>query len=167
MTTLDPAPFTRHELGEGLLFLTGVLPAGLIWDPSQFDEVWNLHPADKHLIQMHGLLLNWYDGPGHYIGPHHDSTRDMVPGTPIITISFGETRVFRLTRGKGDKKEDRDFPAEHGAVFVMPFDTNLAWKHSVPKSARYRDRRISVTLRAFNSDEVDVAVTGDAPPGVR
>jgi hypothetical protein len=33
----------------------------------------------------------------------------------------------------------------------MPYNTNLAWKHSVPKRACYRGRRISVTLRAFET----------------
>jgi hypothetical protein len=29
--------------------------------------------------RLNGLLLNWYDGAlGHYIGPHHDSTKKMV-----------------------------------------------------------------------------------------
>jgi hypothetical protein len=31
----------------------------------------------------------------------------------------------------------------------MPYDTNLAWKHQVPKAAKRLGRRISVTLRAF------------------
>lgn len=99
--------------------------------------------------RLNGLLLNWYEGAGHYIGPHHDSTKDMVPDTPIVTISFGETRVFRLTRGQGEEKQTRDFEATNGAAFVLPYDTNLVWKHAVPKAARYRGRRISVTLRAF------------------
>jgi hypothetical protein len=42
-----------------------------------------------------------------------------------------------------------DLAATHGAVFVMPFDTNEAWKHLVPHRARDRGRRISVTVRAF------------------
>ena len=95
--------------------------------------------------QLNGLLLNWYDGPGHYIGPHHDSTRDMVPGAPIVTMSFGEARKFRLQKGT----TKHDFLATPGTVFVLPFDTNRVWKHSVPKSAKYRGRRISVTMRAF------------------
>jgi alkylated DNA repair dioxygenase AlkB len=98
--------------------------------------------------RLNGLLLNWYDGErGHYIGPHHDSTKDMVPDAPIVTISLGDGRVFRLTRPK--TRDSRDFPASDGSVFVMPYDTNLAWKHQVPRSARSRGRRISVTLRAF------------------
>jgi len=98
--------------------------------------------------RLNGLLLNWYDGElGHYIGPHHDSVKDMVRGAPIVTVSFGEERVFRLTHPGW--KLTRDFPAEAGTVFVMPYDTNRVWKHAVPKFARYRGRRISLTLRAF------------------
>lgn len=107
---------------------------------------WSKSACDPRLT---GILLNWYEGPGHYIGPHHDSIKQMIPGSPIVTVSFGETRVFRLTRGKGAEAEVRDFSAIDGTVFMMPFDTNLAWKHSVPKSARYRGRRISVTFRGF------------------
>ena len=46
---------------------------------------------------LNGVLLNWYDGTlGHYIGKHRDSTTNMVSGTPIVTVSLGEARVFRL-----------------------------------------------------------------------
>jgi len=200
MSGPDLPGFAAHDLGEGLWFLTGALSAELVWDAARFDEVWALHPAEKHTINMPGgpvetprwqqtygadyhytgrtntalpvpavleplrawaqegidrrlnaLLLNWYEGSGHYIGPHHDSTRDMIHGVPIVTISFGETRVFRLTRSRDEAKEQRDFVATNGAVFVLPYDTNLVWKHAVPKSARYRGRRISVTLRGFTS----------------
>lgn len=117
--------------------------------------------ARQHIDpRLNALLLNWYEGPGHYIGPHHDSTRDMIADTPIVTISLGETRVFRLTRGTGEAKETRDFEATSGTVFVLPYATNLVWKHAVPKSARYRGRRISVTLRAFASSATD-------PPAIR
>ncbi len=100
---------------------------------------------------LNGLLLNWYDGPGHYIGPHRDSTAGMVPGAPIVTLSFGEERVFRLTHGTGTAKRTRDFSAADGAAFVLPFATNRVWKHGVPKSARYAGRRVSVTARAFGT----------------
>ena len=100
--------------------------------------------------RLNGLLLNWYEGPDDYIGPHHDSTKNLINGSPIVTISFGETRVFRLTKGKGEQRNVRDFPAPHGLVFVMPWNTNKVWKHEVVKSAKNKGRRMSVTLRAFS-----------------
>src|SRR5207248_8223795 len=65
-----------------------------------------------------GVLLNWYEGPGHYIGPHHDSVKLMIDGAPIVTVSFGETRIFRLTQGKGVEAKTLNFPATDGTVFV-------------------------------------------------
>lgn len=101
---------------------------------------------------LNGLLLNWYDGPlDHYIGPHHDETKGLVTGAPIVTISLGEERVFRLSHKERNAK--RNFPARDGTVFIMPYETNSAWKHSVPKSARFKGRWISVTLRAFSPGE--------------
>ena len=50
------------------------------------------------------MLLNWYDAAQrHYIGAHRDSTVGLVSGAPIVTISLGATRTFRLRpmRGKG------------------------------------------------------------------
>jgi alkylated DNA repair dioxygenase AlkB len=106
---------------------------------------WSRDAVDARL---NGMLLNWYDGSmGHYIGAHRDSTKEMVARTPIVTISLGETRTFRLRpwRAKGYL----DFEARHGTVFVMPYETNLAWTHEVPKQTKCQGRRISITMRAF------------------
>jgi len=114
----------------------------------------------KHEVdaRLNGILLNWYEGGGDYIGPHHDDTRDLIEGTPIMTVSFGESRTFRITCGKGKEKQTVDQSADNGTIFVMPWDTNQVWKHSVPKSKRYKGRRISVTFRAFSEG----VLTGDA-----
>lgn len=100
--------------------------------------------------RLNGILVNWYDGSkGHYIGRHRDSTTNLVEGAPIVTISFGEERVFRLRPYPYRGVERKDFVANHGGVFIMPYETNLAWGHEVPDSRECTDRRISVTLRCF------------------
>lgn len=100
--------------------------------------------------RLNGILLNWYDAEhAHYIGKHRDSTINMVEGAPIVTVSFGAERAFRLRPWK--KEGLRDFAARDGTVFVMPYATNRAWTHEVPHHAGSRGRRISVTLRAFES----------------
>jgi alkylated DNA repair dioxygenase AlkB len=107
------------------------------WCRAQIDE------------RLNGLLLNWYDPEREqYIGKHRDSTVDMVEGAPIVTVSYGGERAFRLRPWKGEGF--RDFPATDGAVFVLPYATNLAFTHEVPHGASSRGRRISITLRAFH-----------------
>lgn len=99
---------------------------------------------------LNGLLLNWYDGRlGHYIGKHRDSRVNMIPGAPIVTISLGEERTWRLAPWRRSGEPTVDLSAKDGTVFVMPYETNLAWTHAVPHSRRYVGRRISITLRAF------------------
>jgi alkylated DNA repair dioxygenase AlkB len=101
---------------------------------------------------LNGLLVNWYDGSaGHYIGPHHDDPRDLVAGSPVVTISLGEERVFRFTLPRpGPAPRKRDVLVDPGSVVVIPWDTNAVWKHGVPRLARYRGRRVSITARAFS-----------------
>ena len=105
--------------------------------------------ARQHLdARLNGLLLNWYDGrKGHYIGRHRDSTAGMIPGAPIVTISLGEARPFRLRPWR--QAGFVDFIAHHGAVFVLPWQTNQGWTHEIPRSKQAVGRRISLTLRAF------------------
>src|SRR5205823_3361735 len=67
------------------------LPAPPILQPLL---AWSSREIDPRL---NGILVNWYDGQqGHYIGPHKDSTAGLIKGVPIVTISFGEERVFKL-----------------------------------------------------------------------
>lgn len=115
-----------------------------------------LHAWAREAIdpRLNGLLLNWYD-PAHaqYIGNHRDSTVDMIEGAPIVTVSYGGERAFRLRPWKGEGF--RDFAARDGTVFVLPYETNLAYTHEVPHNASSTGRRISVTLRAFHDERTD------------
>lgn len=140
-----PTPRWQQAYGRDHVY-TGQVNRGLPVPPTLEPFLaWAQSAVDPRLD---ALLLNWYDGRlGHYIGPHHDNSRQMVEGTPIVTVSLGEARTFRLTHPR--TKQRHDFAADDGAVFVMPYDSNLAWKHEVPRSARHQGRRISVTVRAL------------------
>lgn len=113
----------------------------LVWAKKEIDE------------RLNGILLNWYDADqGHYIGRHRDSTANMVCGAPIVTISFGESRLFRIRpwrKHSGNLKWD--FVVENGSVILIPFETNLAFTHEIAQTSADRGRRISVTLRAFDT----------------
>lgn len=118
--------------------LVSPMDAWLAWSRASFD------------VRLNGLLLNWYDGTeGHYIGKHRDSDVHRIEGSPIITVSFGEERAFRMRPWRGEGFTD--IPAVNGGVIVIPWATNRAFTHEVPASSRARGRRISVTLRAFDT----------------
>jgi len=190
--------FDRIDLDADHHVLCGTLPVHLMPDGARFEGLWDLHPAGRQTIHVHGrpvvlprwqqaygadyrfsgqtsraipvptllapylewsratldprmnsLLLNWYDGAHkHYIGRHRDSDIDRVVGSFIVTISLGGERVFRMRRWR--QTERRDLPIPAGSVVVIPWRTNRAWTHEVPHFARYTDRRVSITVRAFD-----------------
>lgn len=149
------APRWQQALGRNYRFSGRVSRALAVPESLAPLLAWSQSEVDPRL---NGLLLNWYDaGLGHYIGPHRDKTNGLVHGAPIVTISLGAERVFRMKpwtpprlRRNTPRSSARDFAATHGMVFVMPFDTNGAWTHEVPHLSGDRGRRISVTLRAFS-----------------
>lgn len=117
-------------------------------------ELAPLHAWIKSVIdpRLNGLLLNWYDAEhAQYIGKHRDSTINMIVGAPILTISLGAERVFRLRRWKGDHSP-HDIPTGDGTLILVPYEVNLGWTHEVPHNARTTGRRISITARAFQTD---------------
>jgi alkylated DNA repair dioxygenase AlkB len=97
--------------------------------------------------RLNGILGNWYDASeGHYIGEHRDKDRELISGSPIVTMSFGDPRVFRLKQYRGDLRHD--IVATPGLVIVMPWDVNKTWTHEIAKTSK-PGRRISLTLRCF------------------
>jgi len=48
------------------------------------------------------MLINYYMNGHHYIGSHADNEKQLVIGSPIVSISFGGTRTFRI-RDKNKK----------------------------------------------------------------
>ena len=142
-----PLPRWQQAYGRNYAFTGSVnaaLPIPPILDPFLRFAQGELDP------RLNGLLLNWYDADQHhYIGAHSDSIVGLVKGTPIVTITVGATRTFRLRPRKGPAFVD--FPASHGTVFVMPWETNLNTRHEVPWLKSATGRRISITARAFGT----------------
>ncbi|WP_291722719.1 alpha-ketoglutarate-dependent dioxygenase AlkB [Bernardetia sp.] len=108
----------------------------LMWCQENIDE------------RLNGLLLNWYEGKNqHYIGKHRDSIKGLEEGSPIVTVSLGEERIFRLRPYGGQGYQD--YEVKDGDVLVIPWETNQNYTHEVPHFQKYKKRRISVTLRAY------------------
>lgn len=103
--------------------------------------------------RLNGLLLNWYADGEDYIGPHSDDTRDLQSDSPIVTIALGAERVFRLHPRGGGRRVDLLLAS--GRAVILSWGTNRAFKHSVPRSRRVADRRMSITLRAFRDAAPD------------
>eukprot|EP00656_Telonema_subtile_P056660 TRINITY_DN9111_c0_g1_i1.p1 TRINITY_DN9111_c0_g1~~TRINITY_DN9111_c0_g1_i1.p1 ORF type:complete len:361 (+),score=31.75 TRINITY_DN9111_c0_g1_i1:105-1187(+) len=98
------------------------------------------------------MLVNWYQDGRHYIGTHSDETRPLVTDSPILSVSLGCTRTFRI-RHKPDKQIIKDVPLPHGTVLVMGGGFQGEFKHEVPKVGGSKGlmlgKRINLTFRQF------------------
>jgi alkylated DNA repair dioxygenase AlkB len=96
--------------------------------------------------RINGILVNWYDAAHeHRIAQHRDSPIRRVADCPIVTVSLGAARTFRMHVGR----RAVGFRVADGDVVVIPDATNRKHGHSVPHLPEDVGRRISVTLRAF------------------
>jgi alkylated DNA repair dioxygenase AlkB len=102
--------------------------------------------------QWNGALCNWYIDGSHGIGAHSDAEADLVPGAPIISFSFGGSRIFRVRTRKdfvGTYHAAPDIVTGHGMMIAMCGAMQKEFTHEVPKTKKPTKPRINVTIRAF------------------
>jgi len=115
-------------------------------------KVWANRYAERMGEQpFDNMVLNLYDNGGDYISRHKDDEPQIRPGSCILSVSFGETRTFRL---RNNGAIVLDVPMNDGCVLVMHgpmFQSTLT--HEVPKVSGAKGaalgRRINVTFRQF------------------
>eukprot|EP00747_Dinoflagellata_sp_TGD_P064246 gnl/TRDRNA2_/TRDRNA2_153816_c0_seq6.p1 gnl/TRDRNA2_/TRDRNA2_153816_c0~~gnl/TRDRNA2_/TRDRNA2_153816_c0_seq6.p1 ORF type:complete len:344 (+),score=48.89 gnl/TRDRNA2_/TRDRNA2_153816_c0_seq6:20-1051(+) len=114
-----------------------------------------LDEAGQSLRQLRyeACLVNWYDGGGHSIGAHSDDERELVKGAPIFALSWGATRTFRVTPRTPSAGRRAELELRDGDLVVMGGRCQQTHKHEVPKSAKCKGQRISLTFRCFNSQQ--------------
>ena len=111
-----PLPRWQQAYGRDYRFSGSVSSALAIPDQLSPYLDWACEIIDPRL---NGMLLNWYDGAlGHYIGKHRDSTIGLGFDTPLVTICFGESRVFRFQKWRSTERID--LMTENGTVIVIP-----------------------------------------------
>lgn len=101
-----------------------------------------------------GALVNWYNDGNHYIGKHSDDERDLTPGAPILSFSFGGERIFRIAPRKSCTDGEKcDLPTKHASLIAMCGAMQREFTHEVPRTKKYVARRINVTIRSFRGTE--------------
>ncbi|MFT6395524.1 MAG: alkylated DNA repair dioxygenase AlkB [Bradymonadia bacterium] len=151
-------PRWQQAFGQDYRFAGNISEAASVPDEFAIFLEWAQSEIDP---RMNGLLVNWYDSAlGHYIGKHRDKADDLVKDLPIVSISLGASRTFRMRpwRGKGFQ----DFPVHDGMYVSIPSETNKHWTHEVPLLTSRHGRRISVTIRAFALGDVQEIATSAA-----
>lgn len=96
------------------------------------------------------LLINRYPDGRSSISYHSDSKRNLIPGLPIVSLTFGAERDFQV-RKRGTTRVAKTFVLHHGSLLIMPWAFNEAWQHGVPKRAAWLGPRYNLTFRFMDA----------------
>ena len=99
--------------------------------------------------KFNSVLVNWYN-PEDYISMHADDEKEIDQSESIITYTICESDEKRkFVMQNKDTKEKHEFFLGNGDIFIMTGDCQKTHKHGLPRSKKYKSRRISITVRAI------------------
>ena len=98
-------------------------------------------------INFNAVLLNLYRNGKDGVSWHSDKTQSENKDMNIASVTFGETRIFRLRHKFQKHLPSIEIPLHHGTFLLMAGKTNSFWEHQVPKTAREVLPRINLTFR--------------------
>ncbi|WP_316634459.1 alpha-ketoglutarate-dependent dioxygenase AlkB [uncultured Flavobacterium sp.] len=104
-------------------------------------------------LEFNSLLLNLYRNGNDGVSWHSDKEHNSGPNPIIASVTFGETRMFRLRHKFRKEIPQVEIPLHHGSFLLMAGTTNSFWQHQIPKTAKNVLPRINLTFRRTNRSE--------------
>lgn len=114
--------------------------------PAELEVIRERIKKETH-IQFNAVLLNLYRNGEDGVGWHSDKTKSSNKDMDIASVTFGETRMFRLRHKFRKEIPQIEIPLHHGSFLLMAGTTNSFWQHQVPKTSRDVLPRINLTFR--------------------
>lgn len=98
-------------------------------------------------LQFNAVLLNLYRNGNDGVSWHSDKINRSGSNPIIASVTFGETRMFRLRHKLRKDVPQVEIPLYHGSFLIMAGKTNSFWEHAVPKTSKNVLPRINLTFR--------------------
>jgi alkylated DNA repair dioxygenase AlkB len=140
-TVLAPRMICWYEDKEN----AGANPSGPDWSPELLDIRKRVEAETGE--KFNAVLLNLYRNGKDGVAWHSDKEGKSGKNPIIASVTFGETRLFRLRHKFRKDIAQQEIPLHHGSLLVMGGTTNSFWEHQVPKTAREVLPRINLTFR--------------------
>ncbi|MEM9395848.1 MAG: alpha-ketoglutarate-dependent dioxygenase AlkB [Pseudomonadota bacterium] len=101
---------------------------------------------------FNSVLANLYRDGSDGMGLHSDDEPELGPEPLIASLSFGETRFFRLKHKYRAELAPIKIALEPGSLLLMRGSTQRYWKHEIPKTKRPCEARVNLTFRRVHPD---------------
>lgn len=123
---------------------------GLDWTPELLQIRKKVEKETE--VDYNSVLLNLYRDGKDGVSWHSDKVGTKSKNTYIASVTFGETRIFKLRHKFRKDVAPLDIPLHHGTLFLMGGEMQSFWEHAVPKTARNVLPRINLTFRQKKRD---------------
>ncbi len=102
---------------------------------------------EETCLKFNAVLLNLYRNGNDSVSWHSDKVHRSGINPIIASVTFGETRLFRLRHKFRKDVPKIEIPLHHGSFLLMTGQTNSFWEHAVPKTSRKVLPRVNLTFR--------------------
>jgi len=96
---------------------------------------------------VNSVLANAYRDGRDSMGWHADNEEELGSKPFIASLSLGASRRFLLREKRGSSCATVCLPLDHGSLLVMQNNSQLLYRHAVPKTAKPVGPRINLTFR--------------------
>jgi alkylated DNA repair dioxygenase AlkB len=93
------------------------------------------------------VLLNYYRDGNDSVAWHSDTLPADGQHHPIASVTFGETRLFKVRHKTIKDSAQLSIPLTHGSFLLMGETMQDHYEHHVPKTAKRVGGRINLTFR--------------------
>lgn len=118
---------------------------GLPWTASLLDIKAKVEATTG--IGFNRVLLNYYRDGNDSVSWHSDTMPADGKHHAIASVTFGETRLFKVRHKDRREFPQLDIPLTHGSLLLMGATMQDHYEHHVPKTARKIGARINLTFR--------------------
>ncbi|MEX6689688.1 alpha-ketoglutarate-dependent dioxygenase AlkB [Danxiaibacter flavus] len=98
-------------------------------------------------ITFERVLLNYYRDGNDSVAWHSDTLPADGKHHAIASVTFGETRLFKVRHKTRKDLKQLDIPLTHGSFLLMGETMQDHYEHHVPKTSRNIGARINLTFR--------------------
>jgi alkylated DNA repair dioxygenase AlkB len=113
-------------------------------------------------IKFDRVLLNYYRDGNDSVAWHSDTLSSDGKHHPIASVTFGDTRIFKVRHKSCKELPQLDIPLTHGSFLLMGENMQENYEHHVPKTAKKIGPRINLTFRISEPGKV-VYLVAPAP----
>ncbi|MBB5441205.1 alkylated DNA repair dioxygenase AlkB [Pedobacter sp. AK017] len=112
-------------------------------------------------IHFDRVLLNLYRDGKDSVAWHSDNLPADGKQHHIASVTFGDTRIFKVRHKSNKKISGLDIPLTHGSLLLMGETMQEYYEHHIPKTARAVGPRINLTFRISESSKPVYFISGN------